>query len=153
MFDRRVSLGVILGKKIMSDQRGRKRTSYKRWLYDSDQSKPKVTKWREQKKTASLNDAQRDESGWIDNSIEFEEINSDDDHNPAFEIDESSGSGTSQFSDVCETNTILSSSEDCYFQSEESHASHSSMEISTVLEAGLPIGKFNLTYNISLYMW
>lgn len=37
-------------KMIMSDQRGRKRSSYKRWLYDSDQSKPKVTKWREKKK-------------------------------------------------------------------------------------------------------
>ena len=37
--------------------------------------------------------------------------------------------------------TIVSSSQDFYFRSEDMAASHSSMEISTVREAGLPIGK------------
>lgn len=126
---------------MISDQRGRKRSSYKRWLYDSDQSKPKVTKWREQKKTASLSDAERDEPGWIDNSIEFEEMSSGDRHNHGFDVEEFFGSSSSQFLDVCETSTIVSSSQDCYFQPEDSPASRSSMEISTVREAGLPIGK------------
>lgn len=98
-------------KMIMSDQRGRKRSSYKRWLYDSDQSKPKVTKWRE-KKNASLSHAERDKPRWIDNSIEFEEISLGDCHNHAFDLEEFFVSSTSQFSDVCEMSTIVLSSED-----------------------------------------
>lgn len=123
----------------MSDQGG-KRSSYKRWLYDSDQSKPKVTKWRDQKKTSSLNDVESDESGWFDNSIEFEEISFEDDH--ALDVEECSGCSTSQFTDVCGTNTIVSPSKDCCFH-EDSHSSDSSIEISTALEAGLPVGKLN----------
>lgn len=81
-------------KMMISDQRGRKHSSYKRWLYDSDQSKPKVTKWREQKKTASLSDAERDEPGWIDNGIEFEEMSSGDRHNHGFDVEEFFGSSS-----------------------------------------------------------
>ena len=121
----------------MSDLRGRKRSSYKQWLYHSDQSKPKVTKWREQKNTPSFND-ERDESSWIDNSVEFEELGCD--YDRALDVEECSRSSTLQFSDVCGTNTN-ESPPDCCFQSKENHSSDSSIEIPTVLETGLPIGK------------
>lgn len=119
----------------MSCQKGRTRSSYKRWLYDSDQSKPKVTQWRERKKTPRLNDSGRDESVWIDTSVELEEINSDDDR--ALDVEECLESSTSQFSDVCcGTTTVVSRPlEDCFYQSEDViHSSDSSMDISAVLE-------------------
>jgi len=128
----------------MSDQRERKCSSYKRWLYDCDKSKPKVTKWREQKKISSFYDADRDEAGWLDKSVKFEEISSDDDDR-TLDVEECSGNSTSQFSDVCGTHTTVSPSENCCFQSANSLSSDSSIEISisTVLEAGLPIGRLN----------
>lgn len=102
----------------MSCQRGRKRSSYKRWLYDSDQSKPKVTQWRERKKTLRLNDSDQDESVWIDSSVEFEEINSDCDR--ALDVEEFLESSTSQFSNVCCGTTIVATqlSEDYFYQTE-----------------------------------
>ena len=127
----------------MSCQRGTKRSSYKRWLYDSDQSKPKVTQWRERKKTLRLNDSDQDESVWIDSSVEFEEINSDCDH--ALDVEEFLESSTSQFSNVCCGTTTVASqlSEDYFYQTEDGHVIHdssdSSMEISNVqLKEGLP---------------
>lgn len=127
----------------MSCQRGTKRSSYKRWLYDSDQSKPKVTQWRERKKTLRLNDSDQDESVWIDSSVEFEEINSDCDR--ALDVEEFLESSTSQFSNVCCGTTTVASrlSEDYFYQTEDGHVIHdssdSSMEISNVqLKEGLP---------------
>ena len=70
----------------MSCQRGRKRSSYKRWLYDSDQLKSKVTQWCERKKVLRLNDSDQDECVWVDTTVEFEEINSDDD--PSLDVEE-----------------------------------------------------------------
>lgn len=131
----------------MSCQRGRKRSSYKRWLYDADQSKPKVTQWRERTKTPRLNDSDRDESVWIDTSVEFEEINSDDDDR-ALDVEECFESSTSKFSDVCcGAKTVVSRTavQDCFCQPEDANESSDlSMETSTVLEEGLPrVGKLN----------
>ena len=130
----------------MSCERGRKRSSYKRWLYDSDQSKPKVTQWRERKKSPRLNDSDQDEFVWIDTSVEFEEINSDDDR--ALDVEEFLESSTSQVSSVCygSATTVASRlSEDCFYQSEDAHFIHSSdssMEMCNVVEEGFPrVGK------------
>ena len=61
----------------MGDQRRGKRSGYKQWLYDSALSKPKVTKWREQKKNTRSKPIKADEDGndttWIDGKLEFEE--------------------------------------------------------------------------------
>ena len=129
----------------MSCQRGRKRSSYKRWLYDSDQSKPKVTQWRERKKTPRLNDSDQHECVWIDTRVELEEINSDAYGDRVLDVEEFLESSTSQFSNVCCGTTTVASrlSEDCFYQSEDGHVIHdspdSSMKISNVqLEEGLP---------------
>lgn len=140
----------------MSCQRGRKRSSYKRWLYDSYQSKPKVTQWRERKKTPRLNDSDQDEFAWIDTNVEFEEIHSDDDR--ALDVEEFLESSTSQVSSVsCGSTTTVASrlSEDCFYQSEDAHFIHSSdssMEMCNVVEEGFPrVGKlFGSFLSVSL---
>lgn len=60
----------------MSDKKGRKRSGYKRWLYDSSETKPKVTKWREQRKNSSGNNvsSSQNNSELVDSNVELEEI-------------------------------------------------------------------------------
>ena len=85
--------------------------------------KPKVTQWRERKKGVRLNDSDQDECVWVDITVEFEEINSDDD--PSLDVGECLESNTSQFSTVYTgTTTVLS--RDCFCQSEDAHVIHSS---------------------------
>ena len=76
---------------------------------------------------------------WIDSSMEFEEITSDDDR--VLDVEECFESSASQFSGSCYGTTAVASrpSEYCFDQSEDviHSSSDPSMEISTVREEGL----------------
>ena len=59
----------------MNERRVRVSSTNKQWLYDSSQTKPKVTKWREEKKNVCRStNLNGEDSAWIYDNLELEEI-------------------------------------------------------------------------------
>lgn len=72
----------------MSEQRGYKRPTYKQWLNDSSQTKPMVTKRCKEKKNVCLStDLNGEDSAWIDDNLELEEIDNAQCSRPQFDLD------------------------------------------------------------------
>ena len=72
----------------MSERRGYKRPTYKQWLNDSSQTKPMVTKRRKEKKNVCLfTDLNGEDSAWIDDNLELEEMDNAQCSRPQFDLD------------------------------------------------------------------
>ena len=109
----------------MSERRGYKRSNYKQWLYDSSQTKPKVTKWREEKKNVCLStDLNEEDSAWIDDDLVLGEIDNAQCSHPQFDLnfDECSSciTTTSQNRDVDIESVVTSATSDFNFDDDDS---------------------------------
>lgn len=108
----------------MSERRGYKRPTYKQWLYDSSQTKPKVTKWREEKKNVHSTDLNGEDSAWIDDNLEPEEIDNTQCSRPQFDPDFDDCSSyittTSQNQDVDTESVVASATSDFNFEDDDS---------------------------------
>ena len=72
----------------MSERRGYKRPTYKQWLNDSSQTKPMVTKRRKEKENVCLStDLNGEDSAWIDDNLELEEMDNAQCSRPQFDLD------------------------------------------------------------------
>lgn len=109
----------------MNERRVRVSSTNKQWLYDSSQTKPKVTKWREEKKNVCRStNLNGEDSAWIYDKLELEEIDNAQCSRPQFDLDfdecPSCITTTSPNQDVDTESVVTSATSDFHFDNNDS---------------------------------